>query len=91
MFLEKKVQLICSAVKSLDTYYRLIVYTVQEKYAYIDFAAPNLIPNFIDINLYLLEEDVTKAVEERKKKEEKDKRNLYLANEGLIREGTKVG
>merc|ERR1719432_302889 len=35
-------------------------------------------------------EDVTKAVEERKKKEEKDKRNLYLANEGLIREGTKA-
>ena len=47
--------------------------------------------NYIDINFYLLQEDVTKAVEERKKKEEKDKRNLYLANEGLIREGTKVG
>ena len=35
--------------------------------------------------------DVSVRQEERKKKEEKDSRNLYLAREGMIREGTQVG
>ena len=41
--------------------------------------------------LKLFSGDVSVRQEERKKKEEKDSRNLYLAREGMIREGTQVG
>jgi len=41
--------------------------------------------------LFALKPDDVKAkIEERKKKNPKDKRNLYLAREGLIREGSKA-
>jgi len=42
----------------------------------------------LGISPALKKEDVEVRVKERKTKEEKDSRNLYLAREGLIREGT---
>ncbi len=44
----------------------------------------------MDLNTFHFSGDVAVAQDERKKKEVKDNRNLYLAREGAIREGTKV-
>ena len=44
----------------------------------------------MDLNTSHFSGDVAVAQDERKKKEVKDNRNLYLAREGAIREGTKV-